>query len=68
MDFDDRLIDAMRVIVIATDFETAEEKAAAEAKAAAERKAAQPAPPHAPQKAEDEDWDALLRMFDKKTR
>ncbi|NMA38040.1 MAG: cell division protein FtsZ [Papillibacter sp.] len=66
VDFDERLIDAMRVIVIATDFETEEERAEKEAKAAAQKKAEEPVSPPKPQSAEDEDWDILLKMFDKK--
>jgi cell division protein FtsZ len=64
VDFDEQLVDAMRVIVIATDFETTEERVKAEAKAAEAKKALEPLP--APKKAEDEDWDTLLKMFDKK--
>jgi cell division protein FtsZ len=66
VDFDERLIDAMRVIVIATDFESAEEKAKEQAKAAALKKAAEPVPPPKAKSAEDEDWDILMKMFDKK--
>ncbi len=61
VDFDERLTDALRVIVIATDFETEKERTEAEAKKAEVNKTAEPV-----KRAEDEDWDVLLKMFDKK--
>ena len=63
VDFDESLVDALRVIVIATDFETEEEKKAAQApspEAAELLEAAEAAP-----KADDMDWSEIMKIFDK---
>ncbi|MBO7739766.1 MAG: cell division protein FtsZ [Oscillospiraceae bacterium] len=62
VDFDEELIDAMRVIVIATDYETEEEKKAAEAPAPDPEavEAAEAAP-----KAEEMDWEDIMKIFNK---
>ncbi|MDD6188816.1 MAG: cell division protein FtsZ [Clostridiales bacterium] len=64
VDFDESLVDAMRVIVIATDFETAEEKKpAAETTVEAETPAETAEP--AASNAQDMDWEELMRIFNK---
>ena len=89
VDFDQELVDAMRVIVIATDFAPAEEKPAPRKAEPAPRREEPPAPPveesfrfeepafpieepisqpepeqPAP-KANERDWDAILKLFEK---
>ncbi len=63
--FDDKLMDALRIIVIATDFGERTEKAAPARQEAAEVvEKQQKAPPAAQEKREeDDDWDILWRKF-----
>ncbi len=65
VDFDESLIDAMRVIVIATDFETEEEKKEEERKKVEEAaKVAETAEEEAP-KVNEMDWEEIMKIFNK---
>ena len=61
--FDEELMDALRLIVIATDFGDASSAAAPGREEAAEVAEKQRSAPPAAEKGADEDWDALWDKF-----